>query len=118
VTPPNLAAPIIGLPASGRRLRVRFTVQCDSSCIGSARITVSRRVAARLGLGRTRTVGKAGLRVSGAGKATFVVTLSRQARRAMTRQGVRRIAVTLRAEATDAESQRTVRRRSARISRP
>ena len=49
----------------------RLTVRCDAACSGTARLTVSRRLARRLGLGGTRRVGRLRFRLTAAGRREF-----------------------------------------------
>jgi hypothetical protein len=81
------------------------------------RLSVTRRLARRLGLGGTRRVGRLRVRLAAAGERRITVRLGRVTRRAMGRTGVRRLAVRLSAVVTDAERQRTARSRAARIRR-
>jgi hypothetical protein len=108
---------VLTLSPTGRRFRASFTVACDSACSGTAKLTVTRRLARRLRLGRSRTVGRATFRVTAAGTRAVRVTLTFKTRRAMRRAKLRRLATSLAVVATDAEAQRTSRRLTARIRR-
>jgi hypothetical protein len=118
--PPPLAEsvpPALALPRSGSRGRVRFTVTCDSPCTGRAKLTVSRAVARRLGLGRRRTLASARVRLAAAGRRTFSIRLSRRVVRRMRRAGARRVATSLRVSVADGQGERTTVRRSVRVRR-
>jgi extracellular elastinolytic metalloproteinase len=108
--------PTIVLARTGTRGRVRFTVLCDSACAGTAKLTVTRKLARKLGLKRQR-VGRVRVRLTRAGQRRFTIKLSKRTLRAMRRAGVRRLVTRLSVTVTDAERQRTARRRSARIRR-
>lgn len=110
-------APIVQLPGTGRAFKVRFVVRCDSACSGTARITVSRRVARRLRLGRSRTVATVRVRLPAAGRRRVSATLSFKARRGIRRARLRRIAATVRVAVVDAELQRGTARRGVRVAR-
>ena len=56
-------APAITLVRKGTKGRVRFTIRCDSRCAGSAKLTVTRKLAKRLHLGKRRTVGTLRVRI-------------------------------------------------------
>jgi hypothetical protein len=108
---------VITLVGTGKKGRVRFTVRCDSACAGSAKLTVTRKLAKRLHLGKRRTVGTLRVKLTKAGRKRFTIKLSKRTLRAMKRAGVRRIATRLAVTVTDHERQRTVRKRTARIRR-
>jgi extracellular elastinolytic metalloproteinase len=110
VTPISIA-PIVRLPGTGRRFSVRFVVECDSACTGTVRLTVSKRVARRLRLGRSRTVASARVRLPAAGRQMLTATLTFKVRRAMRRARLTRIATTAQAAVVDAEAQRGTARR-------
>ena len=117
--PVNPAAPAISISRAGSKGRIRFTVRCDSACSGTAKLTISRKLAKKLGLGlgRKRTIASRKVRLSAAGTKRYTVRLSRKVVRAMRREGIRRIATKLRVSVLDAESQRLTRARSPRIRR-
>jgi hypothetical protein len=114
---PTSRAPVIALSRKGTKGRVRFTVRCDSACAGTARLTVTRRLAKQLRLGRRRTVGRVRVRLAAAGKKRFTIRLTKRTLKAMKRTKRRRITTKLAATVTDAERQRAVKRRTARIRR-
>ena len=113
---PASKAPTIVLPARGTRGRARFTILCDSACAGTATLTITRKLARKLRLERRR-VGRLRVRLAAAGQRRFTIKLSKRTLRAMRRAGVRRLVTRLAVTATDAERQRTARRRSMRIRR-
>ena len=104
-------APLITLRRTGTRGRIRLTVRCDAACSGTARLTITRKLARRLGLGATRRVGRLRIRLARAGTRTFTVRLSRATRRSMRRAGVRRLSVRVSAAVTDSGRRRTARYR-------
>ena len=110
-------APSIVLARTGTRGRVRFTVRCDTACAGTARLTLTRKLARRLRLGTRRRVGTARVRLTAAGRRRFTIRLSQRTLRAMRRAGVRRLTVRLAVTVTDADRRRASRGRSARIRR-
>jgi hypothetical protein len=109
--------PAITLVRKGTKGRLRFTVRCDSRCTGRAKLTVTRKLAKRLHLGKRRTVGTLRVRIGQAGQKRFTIKLGKRTLRAMKRAGVRRITTKLSVTVTDAERQRTAKRRSAKIRR-
>jgi extracellular elastinolytic metalloproteinase len=110
-------APVITLGRKGTKGRVRFTVRCDSRCTGRAKLTITRKLAKRLHLGKRRTVGTLRVTLGRGGKQRFTIKLSKRTLRAMKRAGVRRIATKLTVTMTDAERQRATRHRTASIRR-
>jgi hypothetical protein len=116
---PSLAskAPTIVLARTGTKGRVRFTVRCDSACAGTARLTITRKLAKKLGLGRRRTVGSLRVRLTAAGQKRFTIKLTKKTLRAMRRAGVRRLTTSLTVTVTDAEHQRAAKGRGTRIRR-
>ena len=72
-------APSFTLPASGKRT-VRFKVRCAVACRVSARLTVDRPTARRLGLGRKLTVVSLSRRAK-AGTTTYTLRLPSKARK-------------------------------------
>jgi extracellular elastinolytic metalloproteinase len=104
--PPASKAPVITLPRSGTRARVRFTVTCDSGCVGTAKLTVSKALARKLGLGRKRTLVVRTVRLSRAGTKRYTLKLSKKVTRAMKREGMRRLKTSLSVSVRDTESQR------------
>jgi hypothetical protein len=109
--------PAIALGRRGTRARLGFTVQCDSACAGTAKLTVTRKLAKRLHLGRRRTIGTLRFRLTGAGRKRFMIRLSKAALRGERRAGVRRVATRISVTATDLEQQRRARRAPASIRR-
>ena len=77
--PAALRAPSFTLPASGKR-RVRFKVRCAVACRVTARLTVDRPTARRLGLGRKLTVVSLNRRAK-AGTTTLTLRLPSKARK-------------------------------------
>jgi subtilisin family serine protease len=110
-------APVIKLPRSGTRARVRFTVTCDSACSGSAKLTVSKALARKLGLGRKRTLVVRRISLSQAGTKLYTLKLSRKVTRGMKRTGMRRLKTSLTVSVRDAESQRASASTAPRIRR-
>jgi Zn-dependent metalloprotease len=117
VVPPASKRPVVTLVGTGKKGRIRFTVQCDSACSGSAKLTVTRKLAKRLHLGKRRTVGKLRFRLAKAGRKRFTIELNKRTLKALKRAGVRRVATRLAVTVTDHERQRTARTRTARIRR-
>jgi hypothetical protein len=115
--PPASKAPRIVLPTRGTRGRARFTVRCDSACAGTAKLTITRKLARKLRLGKRRTVGRVRVRLTTAGQRRFTIRLTRRTLRAMKRAGVRRITTRLAVTVTDAERQRSAKGRAVRIRR-
>ncbi len=122
-TPPASAppapsrAPTISLARTGSKGRSRFTIRCDSACAGTARLTITRKLAKKLGLGRRRTVGSLRVRLIAAGQKRFTIKLTKRTLRAMKRAGVRRLTTSLTVTVTDAEHQRAAKGRGTRIRR-
>jgi hypothetical protein len=118
-TPPiqRSLIPELTLPRSGSNGRVRFTVLCDSACSGTARLTVSKALARKLGLGRKRTLVKRAVSLSRPGTKRYTLELSRKVVRAMRRKGMRRLKTSLKVSVRDAEGQRASASRSPRIRR-
>jgi hypothetical protein len=110
------AAPVLKLPRSGSRGRVRLTVTCDSPCSGSARLTASHRTAKHLHL-RGRTVGSSRIKRTAAGKSTVTVKLTARTLRALRRGHATSLKATLTVTITDGELQRTAAHRQVRIRR-
>jgi hypothetical protein len=92
-------------------------VRCDAACSGTARLTVSRRTARRLRLGRSRTVGRARVRLAAAGERRVTVKLTRKVRRRMRRARVRRVKARLTVSVRDVDGRRDRARRIVRIRR-
>jgi hypothetical protein len=119
-TPPAVTpsrAPTIVLARTGTRGRSGFTITCDSACAGTARLTITRKLAKKLGLGRRRTVGSLRVRLTAAGQKRFTIKLTKKTLRAMRRAGVRRLTTSLTVTVTDAEHQRAAKGRGTRIRR-
>jgi Fungalysin metallopeptidase (M36) len=115
--PPPSSAPVLVLPRRGTRARVRFTVRCDSVCSGTARLSVSKALARKLGMGRKRTLVKRAVRLSKPGTKRYTLKLSRKATRAMRRRGMRTLKTSLKVSVRDAELQRASASRAPRIRR-
>jgi hypothetical protein len=114
---PASKRPSIVLARSGTKGRVRFTIRCDSACAGTAKLTITRKLAKKLRLGKRRTVGSLGVRLRAAGRKRFTIKLSKRTLRAMRRAGMRRLTTRLTVKVTDAERQRATKGRSTRIRR-
>jgi hypothetical protein len=114
--PSNPAAPVLKLPRSGSHGRLRFTFTCDSACSGSARLTVSRRIAKHLHL-RGRTVASIRVKRAAAGKSTVTMKLSARTMRALRRAHAASLKAALSVAITDAERQKTASHRQVRIRR-
>ena len=82
-----------------------FTVTCDSGCVGIARLTVSKKLARKLGLGRKRTLVARTVRLGSAGTKRYTLKLSRKVTRAMKRRGMRRLKTSLKVSLRDTERQ-------------
>jgi hypothetical protein len=113
-SPTHPAAPVLKLPRSGSRGRVRPTVTCDSPCSGSARLTASRRTAQHFHL-RGRTVGSTRIKRTGAGKSTLTVKLTARTLRALRHGHATSLKATLTVTITDGERQRTAAHRQVSI---
>jgi extracellular elastinolytic metalloproteinase len=109
--------PTIVLARTGTKGGVRFTIGCDSACAGTAKLTITRKLAKKLRLGKRRTVGSLRVRLPAAGRKRFTIKLSKRTLRAMRRAGVRRLTTRLRGTVTDAERQRATKGRGTRIRR-
>ena len=96
---------------------MRFTIRCDSACAGTAKLTITRKLAKKLRLGKRRTVGSLRVRLRAAGRRRFTIKLSKRTLRAMRRAGVRRLTTRLTVRVTDAERQRATKGRGTRIRR-
>ena len=119
-TPPastGSAKPVITLVRKGTKGRVRFTIRCDSRCTGSAKLTVTRKLAKRLHLGKRRTVGTLRFSLGTAGTKRFTIKLDKRTLRALKRAGVRRITTKLSVTVTEAERQRSTKGRGLSIRR-
>ena len=102
-------APVISLSRRGTRGRIRFSVRCDSACRGTARITISKAVARKLGIGGSRTVVLRSFRLTAAGTKRFTLTLSKTVTRAMKSSRLTRLRPVLKVTVRDAESQRATK---------
>jgi extracellular elastinolytic metalloproteinase len=109
--------PTIVLARTGKKGRTTFTVTCDSACTGTATLTITRKLAKKLHLGKRRTVGKLKVRLTSAKKKRFTVKLTKKTLKAMKRAGVRRLVTRISVVVTDHEHQRATKGRSARIKR-
>jgi hypothetical protein len=115
-TPGASERPLLSLPRSGRKGRARFRVTCDSACLGTAKATVSKATARKLGLKR-RTVGTRRFLFSRARSARITIKVSKSVLRKMRARKIRRVTVRLRVSVTDLEGQRRTATRSVRIRR-
>ncbi len=115
--PPPIAAPVVELPASGTRGRLSLRVTCGIACSGTAKLTVDRRTARKLRLGRTRTVATATIRLTAAGTRRVTVRLTSKARRALVRWRVRTLRGRLTVAVTDTGGRATSGRRTVRVRR-
>jgi extracellular elastinolytic metalloproteinase len=115
--PPVFRDPLIGLPRSGTRARVVVTVRCDAACFGPVRLTVDRRTARRLRLGRSRTIGSGNVRLAVAGERRVTVKLTRKAVRALRRARLRTVRATLTVSVKDIGGRAANARRRVRIRR-
>ena len=84
---PALRAPSFTLPASGKRT-VRFKVRCFAACRVTAKLTVDRPTARKLGLGRKLTAASL-TRSAKAGTTTLTLKLSSKAAKALKQRKVR-----------------------------
>jgi extracellular elastinolytic metalloproteinase len=113
---PASKRPSLGLPRSGRKGRARFRVTCDSACLGSAKVTISRATARRLGL-KSRTVGTRRFLFSRARTTRVTIKVSTSVLRKMRKAKMLRLKVRLRVSATDLEGQKRTASRTLRIRR-
>ena len=90
---------------------MRFTIRCDSACAGTAKLTITRKLAKKLHLGTRRTVGSLRVRLRAPAASRFTIKLSQKTLRAMRRAGVRRLTTRLTVRVTDAERQRATKGR-------
>ncbi len=116
-SPPRIAAPVVELPTSGTRGRLSLRVTCGVACSGTAKLTVDRRTARKLGLGRTRTVATARVRLTAAGTKRVTVRLTAKARRALERRRVRTLRGRLAVAVTDTGGRSANARRTVRVRR-
>ncbi len=116
-SPPRIAAPVVELPTSGTRGRLSLRVICGAACSGTAKLTVDRRTARKLRLGRTRTVATARIRLTAAGTKRVTVRLTRKARRALERRRVRTLRGRLTVAVTDTGGRAANARRTVRVRR-
>jgi hypothetical protein len=92
-------------------------VTCDSACLGSAKVTISRKTARKLKL-KSRTVGTKQFLFSGARTgARVTIKVSKSVLRKMRKAKMRRLSVRLRVSATDLEGQKRTASRTVRIRR-
>jgi len=80
-TPPAVSPPSFSLSARGRTT-VKFKVTCAAPCDVTAKLTVDRPTAKRLGLGKVLTAGSLSTRVN-AGRTTLTLKLKSKARKAL-----------------------------------
>jgi hypothetical protein len=111
------ARPAFGLPRTGRKGRATFRVTCDSACLGSATVTVSRKIARKLKLKSRRVGSKQFLFNSARNRARVTIKVSKSVLRKMRRAKMRRLSVRLRVSATDLEGQKRTSSRTVRIRR-
>ena len=115
--PPASKRPTLGLPRSGTKGRARFRVTCDSACLGSAELTISRATARKLKLeapyGRNEAVPVQPRADGFRDDQDLQVHPAQDA----TRRSMRTLTVRLRVSATDLEGQRRSASRTVRIRR-
>jgi extracellular elastinolytic metalloproteinase len=108
--------PILTLRSAGINAKTVFTVRCFSACRVTAKVTIDRKTAKRLGL-RLRTV-STGIRTIQPSKTTSVtIRLTSKVKRAMRRHRVKRLTGTLRVTATYSDGRRTVASRKVSVRR-
>ena len=108
--------PILTLRSAGFNAKTVFTVRCFSACRVTAKVTLDRKTARKLGL-KVRTV-SSGIRTIRPSKSTSVtIRLTSKVRRAMRRHRVKRLVGTLRVTATYADGRRTVASRKVSVRR-
>jgi hypothetical protein len=118
-SPPGSPAsrrPSLSLPKSGTKGRARFRVTCDSACLGTAKVTVSKTTAKKLGL-KGRTVGTRRFLFSHVRTQRITIKVSKSVLRKLRKAKMRRLGVRLRVTATDLERQTRTASRSLKIRR-
>jgi hypothetical protein len=114
-TGPEPAPPTVTINRMGHGMRARLTVSCAAACRGTAKITVDRRTARRAGTGRRRTIGRAVLGMSAAGRKTFRLGLSPDARGAVRRAKLGSLRATLSVTVGDEAGRARTARRTVRL---
>jgi hypothetical protein len=99
-------APRLAISARGTRARVALGVTCAVRCTVTARLIASKRLARRLKLGRTTTLGTLNVQAS-PGARRLSVGLSRRVLAAMRRARLRSVTATLSVRTTDAAGHTT-----------
>ena len=108
--------PILTLRSAGTNAKTVFTVRCFSACRVTAKVTLDRKTARKLGL-KVRTV-SSGVRTIRPGKTTSVtIRLTSKVVRAMRRHRVKRLVGTLRVTATYSDGRRTIASRKVSVRR-
>jgi hypothetical protein len=100
--------------STGKKGRARFTVTCSSACSGLAKLTVSKKTAKQLGLGRKRAAGSSRFAVAD-GRHPLTVRLSSKVRSAMKRHHVKRVTVGVSIRVRDTDERGTVASRSVKL---
>ena len=111
-----------GLAVSvGRRYRMAeiaaglvVRVRCSEACAATARLSVSRRDARRLRLGRSRVLAGGSAQLGGSGTSYAFVRFGKAARRAIARRG-RRVTATLTVSAADPSGNRSAASRRVQL---
>jgi extracellular elastinolytic metalloproteinase len=111
----DAGAPAIRIPRTGRRARVVVRVRCQAACTGTLRLTVNRRTARKLRLGRTRTIGTKRVRLTTAGERRVTIKLSRKATRGIRRARLRTLRASLSAAVVDVRGRSATARRTVSI---
>ncbi len=89
-------APHVGtLPKRGTKGRVRFRAGCDARCTTTAKLTLSKKLAKRLGLKKQRTVGTLRRTLAAGSSKRLTVKLSSRAKRAIRRHDRKSVKATL-----------------------
>jgi extracellular elastinolytic metalloproteinase len=109
-------APRVGaLPRRGTNGRLRVKVACDVRCTATAKLTLSNKLARRLGLKNKRTVGSVKRTIAAGASKRLTVKLSSKAKRALKRHRRRSVKATLTVTARDAGGRRRSARRTVTI---
>ena len=104
-TTPKPALPVLTLKKSGTKGKLTYKVRCFAVCKVSARLTITRKTAKKLGL-KSRTVGSSSRTIRPGATRTLRVRLSRKVIRAMRRHHVRKLKAALKVRATYADGRR------------
>ena len=110
------ALPVLTLPASGTKGKLVFRVRCAILCKVSAKLTVDRKTANRLGL-RLRTVGSARRTIRPGSTTSVHIKLTGSVVRAMRRHHVTSLKAKLAVTATNSDGGRKTATRSVSIRR-